>query len=74
MKTILCSVWLMTIFVASVTASVGFKKQSPTSLLKKAPKERMLADSQQMLDAQDSRRLSFNPKNESTLPCLRSFL
>jgi hypothetical protein len=36
-------------------ASVGFKKQSANSLLKKVPKERMLADSQQMLDAQDSR-------------------
>ena len=37
-----------------LNASVGFKKQSAQSLLKK-PKERMLADSQQMLDAQDSR-------------------
>ena len=41
---------------AVLSASVGFKKQTPANLLKKTPKERMLADSQQMLDAQDSRK------------------
>ena len=50
------TIWM--IALTGYNASVGFKKQSAQSLLKK-PKERMLADSQQMLDAQDSRNIIY---------------
>ena len=56
-RTFVFTVLIFALKIAELSASVGFKKQTAHSLLKKAPKERMLADSQQMLDAQDSRKI-----------------
>ena len=53
---ILYSICILAVLTTGLSASVGFKKQNANNLLKKGPKERMLADSQQMLDAQDSRK------------------
>ena len=47
------------LLISGCQSSVGFKKQSAEGLVKHVPRERILADSQQMLDAQDSRKHSF---------------
>ena len=46
---------LISTIISFASCSVGFKKADPKLLTMRHPKERMLADSQQMLDAQDSR-------------------
>ena len=52
---ILYTAFVLAVVITGLSATVGFKKQTADNLLK--PKERMLADSQQMLDAQDSRKI-----------------
>ena len=52
---ILYTAFVLAVVTTGLSATVGFKKQTADNLLK--PKERMLADSQQMLDAQDSRKI-----------------
>ena len=52
---ILYTAFVLAVLTSGLSATVGFKKQTADNLLK--PKERMLADSQQMLDAQDSRKI-----------------